>query len=335
MQRCPTCTRTYPDDAPNFCPHDGTQLVSNFPSYNPPPSMANVAPPQMNYVPPYNQPTYVQSPPQAPTMPQRRPHNPMRKWAKVSQVTLIVSPVFLLLFLIMAMNHQASHPIAGLAAAIGAVGLIVGIMGTFIYRKQAANVDEMLNQAGNGDGKSTGGDLLAHWTYSPQEWSQFIQSEMARSRASIKVILYTVGLTFLVMAVGLLVAGAGSGRSDRAIIGSLLCLVVFGVVALLVRWGATVEVRKLKARSTGEVFISPTGLMLNESYYPWNVMGTRLTGVFYEQGNPNSLLFKYQQWGAQNMGGTAIPTRNKQSVRVPVPFGREGEAQNLVAHFPR
>ena len=28
MQRCSTCNRTYPDDAPGFCPQDGTRLTS-------------------------------------------------------------------------------------------------------------------------------------------------------------------------------------------------------------------------------------------------------------------------------------------------------------------
>ncbi|PYS47135.1 MAG: hypothetical protein DMF68_16825 [Acidobacteria bacterium] len=29
MKRCPTCQQTFPDDAPNFCPNEGTPLVSD------------------------------------------------------------------------------------------------------------------------------------------------------------------------------------------------------------------------------------------------------------------------------------------------------------------
>src|SRR3982750_2438354 len=32
MKRCPTCQRTYPDDAPAFCVNDGTRLVDEEPS---------------------------------------------------------------------------------------------------------------------------------------------------------------------------------------------------------------------------------------------------------------------------------------------------------------
>src|SRR5207248_3205592 len=28
MKRCPSCQRTYPDDAPDFCPSDGQRLVN-------------------------------------------------------------------------------------------------------------------------------------------------------------------------------------------------------------------------------------------------------------------------------------------------------------------
>ena len=34
MQRCPTCNRTYPDDAPAFCPHDATRLVHDAAAYS-------------------------------------------------------------------------------------------------------------------------------------------------------------------------------------------------------------------------------------------------------------------------------------------------------------
>jgi hypothetical protein len=38
MKRCPTCNQAYGDDAPNFCPRDGSPLVEEIPqSYPPPP----------------------------------------------------------------------------------------------------------------------------------------------------------------------------------------------------------------------------------------------------------------------------------------------------------
>jgi hypothetical protein len=86
MKRCPTCQRTYPDDAPAFCVNDGTRLVDEEPSssYDPqktimssaPPIPPPQIPPQYSTpasAPPIKPPTLQQQPPQysspAPTPP--------------------------------------------------------------------------------------------------------------------------------------------------------------------------------------------------------------------------------------------------------------------------
>jgi hypothetical protein len=77
VKACPSCRRTYPDNAPNFCPQDGTQLVGNFPAFEPTPPATNVTAPHMSNAPPYSQPFSAQ--PSAPTssMPVRLPSNPI------------------------------------------------------------------------------------------------------------------------------------------------------------------------------------------------------------------------------------------------------------------
>lgn len=61
---------------------------------------------------------------------------------------------------------------------------------------------------------------------------------------------------------------------------------------------------------------------------PGIFFGTRLTGVFYERGMPNVVRFEYRQQSGQ--GGSY-----QKNVRVPVPIGREVEAESLAARFPR
>src|SRR4051794_9299097 len=80
MKRCPTCQRTYQDDAPAFCVNDGTRLVDEEPSssYDPqktilsptpqiPPQYSSPAPSQQQPIKPPTQ----QPPP--PPMPQQPP----------------------------------------------------------------------------------------------------------------------------------------------------------------------------------------------------------------------------------------------------------------------
>jgi hypothetical protein len=46
MKRCPSCQRTYPDNAPGFCVSDGTPLVTEeTPAYDPQKTMLASAPP--------------------------------------------------------------------------------------------------------------------------------------------------------------------------------------------------------------------------------------------------------------------------------------------------
>src|SRR5947209_1222552 len=46
MKRCPTCNRTFDENAPNFCPSDGTPLLTETPSaFTPPSAVGDVPPP--------------------------------------------------------------------------------------------------------------------------------------------------------------------------------------------------------------------------------------------------------------------------------------------------
>ena len=87
MKRCPTCQRTYPDDAPAFCVNDGTRLVDDTAQQEydpqktilsstpmPPPASAAAPPPQQQYSsptppPPVQPQTQQPPPPQQPVWP--------------------------------------------------------------------------------------------------------------------------------------------------------------------------------------------------------------------------------------------------------------------------
>lgn len=84
MKRCPTCQRTYPDDAPGFCVNDGARLVTEeaepydpqktmLASAPPPPQQYPEQSPQPNYPPPLQQ----APAPQPPAPPQPAPQQPM------------------------------------------------------------------------------------------------------------------------------------------------------------------------------------------------------------------------------------------------------------------
>lgn len=167
MKRCPTCQRTYPDDAPNFCTSDGTRLVaeessSTFdpqktvlatapppkpeqyrapaPQNNPPPQQAWQNPPQQaqnwggGY---YQQPQPQQWPPQ---------YAPQALGSKsLTLTTLIVGIISLLaLALIFGMAYRIIPPDYDViqiayygSAGLGVVALLLGIIALISKRQRS------------------------------------------------------------------------------------------------------------------------------------------------------------------------------------------------------
>jgi hypothetical protein len=81
MKRCPTCQRTYPDDAPNYCVNDGSQLFTEeAPSYDPQKTMLASAPPPPQYSNPQPPPPPPNQPPQAPWPPPPPPQQQGQNW---------------------------------------------------------------------------------------------------------------------------------------------------------------------------------------------------------------------------------------------------------------
>lgn len=78
MKRCPSCQRTYPDDAPAFCVNDGTRLVDeeSSPAFDPQKTILASPPPAAPQ--PYSNPTPPIQPPSPPPQPAWPPPPPQQ-----------------------------------------------------------------------------------------------------------------------------------------------------------------------------------------------------------------------------------------------------------------
>lgn len=167
MKRCPNCQRTYPDDAPNFCVNDGTQLVNEeAPAFDPqktilasapqpPPQYSNPAPPPPPAWPP-PPPGQQQQPPQAqnwgggyyqqPGQPQ--PYGapyaaPLARGKGLSLASFITGIIsFLAVALIFLMSQRiidSDRDVAEIcfygSAALGLIAIVLGVL-ALISRKQ-------------------------------------------------------------------------------------------------------------------------------------------------------------------------------------------------------
>jgi hypothetical protein len=167
MKRCPSCQRTYPDDAPGFCVSDGTQLVTEeSPAFDlqktilasaPPPKVSeSMPPPPVSQ--PMQQPIWPPPPPQQqgqnwgggyyPPQGQGYPQPYAQQAAKgkgLSMTALILGAVSALLSALLFMremgnlrlDRDTAVVLLVSAAGLGAIALILGIIALFSRRQRS------------------------------------------------------------------------------------------------------------------------------------------------------------------------------------------------------
>lgn len=255
--------------------------------------------------------------------------NPLRKWPRIGWVIFSASLVisvggFLIGFMFKGSGGRGPTPLAPtlgfIAGALALLGVAAGLSIALMTPRQVRRVDALFS----------GQNLLAHWTYSPDEWTRYLHAEFARVRRM------RIGLLVL-LPLGMAVAGVVvvfiSARRDHVepfveslIVGGTGLLI--GLVIGLLVWGIHYrEVTRRRDIGAGSIYISTGGLLIGGSLEAWDSAfgGGRLVRVAYERGDPDELLFRY----SHNSGRG----RDTKDVRVPVPRNQQTDAARLVAHF--
>lgn len=204
------------------------------------------------------------------------------------------------------------------ALFLGVFITMVGFVGLAFFGYQLAFVRKMIS----------GRDCLAHWTYSPDQWSRFLQWELKEEKAAKKGLF--IYISVIIMAVGL---GFWAIMRDEASFWVLLFLVglVFFLwaVALLSSYMAH---RRL-SNGPGEVYVGSSGIYLNGAVHTWSLIGSRFESVVLLNEPFSILVFVYSYLMAA--GRSLFLFRQYAEVRIPVPEGHETEALKIVAHFKK
>lgn len=197
--------------------------------------------------------------------------------------------------------------------AISALSIMVAITGiivTVIYARRARLLDRILD----------GENLLAHWTYSRQEWNQYAEKEFQTEKKEKRMLFYMVagfalffGILFFIF--------------DRE--GGLWVLIsMLGLIALIafVAWFAAWYNYSQNKKYLGEAYITGDAVYLNRQLHTWRGLGARLESVVLAEKESGQLLaFTY-----------SLPTRmgrQEYTVRIPVPTGQEKAAKKLAEKF--
>ena len=237
----------------------------------------------------------------------RMKDNPPRRTAIIWGIVTALA-----VFVIFAPNIFGMDDLNG-GFAISALSLIVAVTGiivTIIYALQARLLDRILK----------GDNLLAHWTYSPEEWNQYAEKEFQTEKKENRFLFYMVAGIALFFGI---LFFAFDREGGLWVLISMLCLIA---LIAFVAWFAAWYNYHQNKKYLGEAYITRDAVYLNRQLHTWHGLGARLESVVLaEKGSRQIVAFTYS---APNRMG-----RQEYTVRVPVPEGQGKAAEKLSQKF--
>ena len=200
----------------------------------------------------------------------------------------------------------------GYALSMGGVFIaFMGLVAAIIYFRLAASLDRITRDE----------NILAHWTYTTEEWKQYTEKEH-RDDASAKRNLF-----FLVAIIAAVV-----GIIFYAVVREnplLIALIILGIIAIagLSAYFSTLATYLNNKKHLGETYLALDGVYLNRQVHIWKGMGNRLEEITFdnEMQDGSRMVITYSSPGTN--------ARNSYTVRIPVPPGQEGAAQSIVGRI--
>jgi hypothetical protein len=200
-------------------------------------------------------------------------------------------------------GFHGGYAISFFCILLAATGIVV----VFIYLGRARTMTGILSHK----------QLLAHWTYTPEQWQAFSSKEF-RQEGSEKWRLYCfVMLIILLVCVAFWLFNRDSGP--------VMIIIAVGLAIILAAtvWLTTsYNYWQNKKRNAG-ILITKEGALVNGTLHLWRSWDSKLEHVEYDEGK-NLILIRYltpNRWA-----------QNTYTVRIPVPEGEEDTAHK-VAHI--
>jgi hypothetical protein len=203
-------------------------------------------------------------------------------------------------------GFSGGYAISAISFFLVAVGIIVII----IYSGRARTLSRILK----------GDKMLAHWTYSPDEWNSYAETEYKDEKEGKKVLFYIIAGFAVFFGVVFMLLDFENGI---LVMGVMLALI--GVIAFTA-WFTSWYNHRQNKKCLGETYIAEDAVYINRQLHTWRGLGARLDSVDLTKSAPPLLLkFVY-----------SAPTRNgmqEYTVRIPVPKGQEEAADKVLKRF--
>jgi hypothetical protein len=178
-----------------------------------------------------------------------------------------------------------------------------------------------------------------HWTYTPAEWSSWIDVQVARCQVEIKPVdRKKQTRAVLILAAIILGSCFFAFRDDRWVglgIALGMCATLAAILLLASRSEKTAPARlrrKLTAAETA-AWIAPDGLYAGGEYNPWLSTGVFLIEASLDERAPRSLLFNFEK--IQPSAGASSTSIVAQAVLIPAALDAAQLNQQLAALQPQ
>jgi len=188
---------------------------------------------------------------------------------------------------------------------------ITGIIVIVIYSGRARLLNRILS----------GENILAHWTYSPEEWRKYTEKEYEEEKQLKKGLFFVIsGIAVLTGIIFFLVDHKN---------GIWVLLAMLGLVAIIAftAWITSLYNYRQNKKFHGQTYITEKAIYLNRQLHTWGGPGDSLESVALEKKDNAQALLKFKY---------SVITRTglqQQTVRIPVPTGKENEAEALAKKF--
>jgi hypothetical protein len=198
--------------------------------------------------------------------------------------------------------------------AISAVAIllfIIGIIVIIIYTGRARVLQKILN----------GENILAHWTYTPEEWQKYTEKQYKEEKQLKKGLFYIISGIAFVIGVVFFLADHENGIWVLVAMLALIAIIAFTA------WFTSFYNYRQNKKFLGQTYITPKAIYLNRQLHTWSGPGDKLESVRLDRKDTFLSLLRFTYSVITRTG------RQEQIVNIPVPKGKESEAEELVKKF--
>ncbi len=168
--------------------------------------------------------------------------------------------------------------------------------------------------------------VLVHWHFSAKEWQPIGRARLQSKQTSQNLAWLLLTLLTLLLC-GAFAVTIANPLSFVALAGTIVLSAIWRIL-LHIAWKRQ---KDLEGLQYADIYIGRDGLYCAGDVHCWKGLFARFVSADLQEGNPSKLQISYETLHAHSMGGRGIPWLywNRFSVDVPIPRGKEEEAQEL------